>query len=307
MSSRTGLLSPRYALAGVILAAVAVRADDGWRPLFDGRDFEGWTTFMAAPPPETDVPGLKRDDKGNYLEPIGSNRDPLHVFTIETVDGGPAIHVSGAGFGVMTTNETFANFCLRMQVKWGEKKWGYKRTTHAALDAGLLYYARGPAGIDHLTWPRCLEFQIQEKDFGDLFALGMTEATGKAHIVPDTINGHPTKSYFYDPNGAPTVFVARAPIGNRLRRIEDMEQPHGEWNTLDLVCLGDSSIHIVNGKVVNRLYHARIPDGSSMATLDSGQICLQTEGGEVYYRDIEVRPITAIPAEYAEKTSGLQN
>ncbi len=301
------MLSPRYALAGVILAAVAVRADDGWRPLFDGRDFEGWTTFMAAPPPETDVPGLKRDDKGNYLEPIGSNRDPLHVFTIETVDGGPAIHVSGAGFGVMTTNETFANFRLRMQVKWGEKKWGYKRTTHAALDAGLLYYARGPAGIDHLTWPRCLEFQIQEKDFGDLFALGMTEATGNAHIVPDTINGHPIKSYFYDPNGAPTVFVARAPIGNRLRRIEDMEQPHGEWNTLDLVCLGDSSIHIVNGKVVNRLYHARIPDGSSMATLDSGQICLQTEGGEVYYRDIEVRPITAIPAEYAEKTSGLQN
>jgi hypothetical protein len=80
-----------------------------------------------------------------------------------------------------------------------------------------------------------------------------------------------------------------------------MEQPHGEWNTLDLVCLGDSSIHIVNGKVVNRLYHARIPDGPAMATLDSGQICLQTEGGEVYYRGIEVRPVAAIPPEYAER------
>ena len=291
----------------MILGSVVMRADDGWRPLFDGRDFEGWTTFMAAPPPETDVPGLKRDAKGNYLEPIGSNRDPLRVFTIETVDGSPAIHVSGAGFGVMTTNETFANFHVRMQVKWGERKWGYKRTTHAALDAGLLYFARGPAGIDHLTWPRCLEFQIQEKDFGDLFALGMTEATGNARILSDTVNGHRIRSYFYDPNGAPAVFVARAPIGNRLRRIEDMEQPHGEWNTLDLVCLGDSSIHIVNGRVVNRLYHARIPDGSAMATLDSGQICLQTEGGEVYYRGIEIQPIAAIPAEYAEKTAGLQN
>ena len=291
----------RPLVSGLLFASGALRADDGWRPLFDGRDFEGWTTFMAAPPPETDVPGLKRDDRGNYLEPIGSNRDPLRVFTIETVDGSPAIHVSGAGFGVMTTNETFANFQLRMQVKWGEKKWGYKRTTHAALDAGLLYFARGPAGIDHLTWPRCLEFQIQEKDFGDLFALGMTEATGNARIVPDTINGRRIRSYFCDPNGAPTVFVARAPIGNRLRRIEDMEQPHGEWNTLDLVCLGDSSIHIVNGKVVNRLYHARIPDGPAMATLDSGQICLQTEGGEVYYRGIEVRPVAAIPPEYAER------
>jgi hypothetical protein len=293
--------SSRYLISGMFLTTLALGADEGWRPLFNGRDFAGWSTFMAAPPPETDVPGLKRDEKGAYLEPIGFNRDPLHVFIIETVDGRPAIHVSGAGFGVLTTDETFANFHLRMQVKWGEKKWGYKRTTHAALDAGLLYFARGPAGIDHATWPRCLEFQIQEKDFGDLFALGMTEVTGNTRIVPDTVNGRQTKTYFYDPRGTPIVFVAKPPIGNRLRRIEDMEQPHGEWNTLDLVCFGDSSIHIVNGKVVNRLYHAQIPDGSALTTLDSGQICLQTEGGEVYYRDIEVQPITAVPAEFAEK------
>jgi hypothetical protein len=295
------MISYRYLISGMFLTTFALGSDEGWRPLFDGRDFAGWSTFMAAPPPETDVPGLKRDDKGAYLEPIGFNRDPLHVFVIETVDGRPAIHVSGAGFGVLTTDETFANFHLRMQVKWGEKKWGYKRTTHAALDAGLLYFSRGPAGIDHDTWPRCLEFQIQEKDFGDLFALGMTQVTGNTRIVRDAVNGRQTRSYFYDPNGAPTVFVAKPPIGNRLRRIEDMEQPHGEWNTLDLVCLGDSSIHIVNGRVVNRLYHAQIPDGSALATLDSGQICLQTEGGEVYYRDIEIRPITAVPAEFAEK------
>ena len=81
--------------------------------------------------------------KGNYLEPIGFNRDPLHVFAVETVDGEPAIHVSGAGFGVMTTDASFGNFHLRMQVKWGEKKWGYKRTGHAALDAGPPLFLRG--------------------------------------------------------------------------------------------------------------------------------------------------------------------
>jgi hypothetical protein len=288
---------PRMLVSGVLLAAPLLRADDGWRPLFNGRDLTGWSTFMAAPPPETDVPGLKRDAKGTYLEPIGFNRDPLKVFTIETVDGQPAIHVSGAGFGVMTTDESFANFHVRLQVKWGEKKWGYKRATHAALDAGLLYFARGPAGIDHLTWPRCLEFQIQEKDFGDLFALGMTQVVGNARVVSDTVNGHPTKFYFYDPAGAPTTFVAKRPIGNRCRRSEDMENPHGEWNTLDLICLGDSSIHIVNGRVVMRLQHAQSADG---LTLDSGQLCLQTEGGEVYYRNVEIQPITAVPPEYAE-------
>lgn len=254
---------------------------------------------MAAPPPETEVPGLKRDEKGNYLEPIGFDRDPLHVFAIESVEGRSAIHVSGAGFGVMTTHDSFGNFHLRMQVKWGEKKWGYKRTTHAALDAGLLYFAQGPAGVDHLTWPRCLEFQIQEKDFGDLFALGMTEVTGTARTVREIIHDRAVSTYFYDPQGTPTVFVGRRPIGNRCRRVEDNEQPHGEWNTIDLICLGDSSVHVVNGKVVNRLQHARMPTPSGLVTLDSGQICLQTEGGEVFYRDIEIQPVTAIPPEFA--------
>jgi hypothetical protein len=286
-------------LAAFQFGTIHLQGADGWRPLFNGRDLSGWSTFMAAPPPETDVPGLKRDAKGTYLEPVGFNRDPLHVFTVETVDGRPAIHVSGAGFGVMSTDESFGNFHLRMQVKWGEKKWGYKRASHAALDAGLLYFARGPAGIDHLTWPRCLEFQIQEKDFGDLFALGQTEATGNVRIVQKAANGRPVKAYFYDPQGTPIVFVARAPIGNRCRRSDDLELPHGEWNTLDLICLGDSSIHVVNGTVVNRLQHARMPTAAGLVTLDSGQICLQTEGGEVYYRDIEIQPITAVPAEFA--------
>jgi hypothetical protein len=296
---------PRYLISGMFLAAVALHAEDTWRPLFNGKDLAGWSMFMAAPPPETDVPGLKRDDKGNYLEPVGFNRDPLHVFNVKLVDGKPAIYVTGAGFGVITTDESFSNFHLRLQVKWGEKKWGYKLATHAALDAGLLYFSRGPAGVDHITWPRCLEFQIQEKDFGDLYALGLTEVSGNARIVQDTApNGRQVKTYFHDPKGTPIVFVARAPIGNRLRRTDDMELPHGEWNTLDLVCFGDTSIHIVNGKVVNRLYHAQIPDGKGgLVTLDSGQICLQTEGGEVYYRDIQIQPITEIPVEYAEKSN----
>ncbi len=289
---------PRSVLAAVLLAASPLGAAP-WRPLFNGTDLAGWSMFMAAPPPETDVPGLKRDAKGTYLEPVGFNRDPLHVFRIEQVDGQPAIHVSGAGFGVITTDESFGNFHLRMQVKWGEKIWGYKKTTHAPLDAGLLYFARGPAGVDHITWPRSLEFQIQEKDFGDLYTLGMTEATASARVVPETVNGRQVNLYTYDPAGKPTVFVGRRPIGNRCRRTADLEKPHGEWNTLDLFCLGDSSVHVVNGQAVNRIQHARMPTAGGLVTLDSGQICLQTEGGEVYYRAIEIQPISAIPAEYA--------
>lgn len=81
---------------------------------------------MARPDRTWDVPGLKRDATGNYLEPIGKNRDPLKVFVIEIVDGRPAIHVSGQGFSVITTAAMFVDFHLRLQVKWGDRRWGAK-------------------------------------------------------------------------------------------------------------------------------------------------------------------------------------
>ena len=82
-------------------------------------------------------------------------------------------------------------------------------------------------------------------------------------------------------------------------KLLDAEKPKGEWNTLELVCLGGDSVHIVNGTVVMRLHHAQRLDGAAPAPLTSGQISLQTEGAEVYYRNVEIRPISAIPAEFA--------
>ncbi len=270
-------------------------AETDWRPLFNGRDLSGWKTFMTRPDPSWEVPGLKRDAAGRYLEFIGKNNDPLNVFNIETVDGGPVIHITGQGFGVMTTNESFGNFHVRLQVKWGERKWGYK--LNAPRDSGLLYFVHGEPGFDHETWPRSIEFQIQEHDMGDLYSLG-------AQI---TVNARPEKApdgrtlYHYDPVGPPTLFTQKPPVGNRCVRLEDAEKPHGEWNTLELICFNGDSIHIVNGKVVMRLHHAERLDGASPAPITAGQICLQTEGAEVYYRHVEIQPITAVPAEWAER------
>jgi Domain of Unknown Function (DUF1080) len=278
------------ALALFSLAAPSLmRAVEPWMPLFNGRDFSGWETYLAAPPPETVVPGLRRDGNGKYLDPIGKDTDPLKVFTVTTADGGPVIHISGAGFGVLMSRESFSNFELRLQVRWGERKWGYK--INAARDSGLLYFAKGPAGVDHATWPSCLEFQIQEHDFGDLFTLGATTVSAPAR--------QEGRLWIYDPSGAPTQFVSRRPIGGRCARMADNEKPHGEWNTLELVCVGDRSVHVVNGKVVMRLNGAKLQEGATLVPLDSGRVCLQTEGAEVEFRDIEVRPIAAMPLEFA--------
>ena len=295
----TPMITLRSLLGRAALALCAINglvaADTGWRPLFNGRDLGGWDTFLARPDQSWEVPGMTRDSNGRYTEAIGLNRDPLHVFNIETVDGHPAIHITGQGFGTMTTKESFGNFHLRLQVKWGEKKWGYK--LKSPRDCGLLYFVHGQPGAIHETWPRSIEFQIQEHDTGDLWALG-AQITVKAK--PTTVNGKPL--YLYDPTGTPTLFAEKPPIGNRCVKLGDPEKSNGEWNTLDLICLNGDSIYAVNGQVVMRLHHAERLDGPAPAPLTEGQLSLQTEGAEVFYRDVEVKPITAVPAEFAEKS-----
>jgi len=84
-------------------------------------------------------------------------------------------------------------------------------------------------------------------------------------------------------------------------RLVDAEKPKGEWNTLELICLNGNSIHVVNGRVVMRLGRAQRLDGVEPASLASGRISLQTEGAEVFYRHVEIRPITEIPIEFAAR------
>jgi hypothetical protein len=275
---------------GLLLAQIALAADNAWQPLFNGKDLSGWDTeMMNIPDPRWDVPGLQRDTNGVYLEALGKNRDPLHVFTVTNLDGTPAIHVSGQGFGVIMTRATFTNVHVRLEIKWGDRKWGKK--IGKPFDTGLLYFCHSEAGVADRTWPRSFEFQICQNEFGDLYALG-SQIT-----VPARKDGN---LWRYDPSGANTLFLQKRPIGNHCAHIVDPEKPKGEWNTIDLFTFNGDSIHVVNGIVVMRLHNAQRLDGGAPAPINSGKLSLQTEGGECFFRNVEVQNITEIPPEFAE-------
>ncbi len=279
----------------LLLPVSSVLAAGEWRPLFNGRDLGGWETFLGKPHASAEVPGLQRDAKGAYTEAIGRDRDPLGNFTVATVEGRPAIHISGQGFGYMATRENFGNYHLRLQFKWGVKKWPPR--DQAVRDSGLLYHVHGEPAQSSGVWPASVELQIQEKDCGDLYAI-VTRVTvpARSFTAPDN-----KTLYQYDPAAAPVDFKQEKPIGNRCVRLADFEKPVGEWNTIELICVGGDSIHIVNGHVVMRLKDARrVGEGGAWLPLAAGRIALQTEGAEIFYRDVEMRPVTAVPAEYKE-------
>ncbi|MDR1009702.1 MAG: DUF1080 domain-containing protein [Opitutaceae bacterium] len=281
-------------LVATLALPILSHAQEQWRPLFNGTDFTGWESYLAEPLAKSDVPGFERNAKGNYTKHIGLNSDPLQVFTIVLADGQPAIRISGEGYGVLGTTESFSNYHLRLEFKWGEKN-------HAAAgrprNGGLMYHAHGEYGEWSKRWKSALQFQVCEATCGDFIVMG--GATGTINVKPD---GNP-KSPQYDPTsaGQPALIDVTAPNKGRCTRSENFEKPLGEWNTFEVFAAGDKAVHVVNGHVVARMEKTarKLKDGST-EPLTGGQIQLQLELAEEFFRNIEIRAITAIPAEYAE-------
>ena len=267
------------------VSARAVRVQGPWTPLFNGRDLTGWDTWLGKPHKLTDVPGLARNDQGEYAQPIGLNEDPRGVFSIVQVDGAPAVRISGETYGGLITREEHADYHLRFEFKWGTKRWPPRE--QAVRDTGCCYHSVGPNDASYGFWMKSFEFQIQEGDCGDFYSLAGVIADAEA-VARNP--GDPKSDLVYT-KGAPTAVG----LTRRIIKVPDNERPTGQWNTVDLYCLGQTSVHVVNGTANMKLTGLRHRVENRELPLTKGRIQLQSEAAEVFYRNIAIRRITELP------------
>lgn len=272
-----------FAAATALICLSASFVPVKMKSIFNGRDLRGWDVYIG---PLYD--SVKKDFAG---DPIGLNKDPNQVFTVVQEDGKPAIRISGENFGGISTQEEFSNYHLRLEFKWGKLKWNPKR--NAKRDSGILYHAVGPHAADWLFWMRSQEFQIQEGDCGDYWGCG-----GAFADIPATKQGE--NKFIYAADAPLLTFRDKGPNGRNCIKRADTEKPSGEWNTIDLYCVGDTSVHMVNGKVVMVLYKLRQPENNGDKPLTKGKIQIQSEGAEVFYRNLEVEEISGLPKKFME-------
>jgi hypothetical protein len=247
--------------------------------LFNGKDLTGWDTYLG---PAFDTVTGKFDS----LSAKGLNNDPDKAFSVVEEDGEPALRVSGNGFGGIATKDEFENYHLTLQFKWGSQKFHNRKDK--PRDSGILYHAVGPFDAGYGNWMCSQEFQIQEGDCGDYWSIA-----GSTIDIPAV--GQQEEQYVYDPTAELVTFSYTSAAGKRCRKKPDGEKSTGEWNTVDIYCLGDSSVHIINDVVVMKLYHSRRPDNGGEIPMTRGKIELQTEGAEVFYRHIQLEPISKFP------------
>jgi hypothetical protein len=200
-----------------------------------------------------------------FLTSTGLNADPGHVFQVEN----GIIHVSGKEMGYIVTKQEYKNYYLRAEFKWGEGTFGQR--AGQARDSGILYNIQGPSKV----WPRSVEFQINEGCTGDFWMTDGAALTGKGGTRVTGPAGSAMKIDRFNKGEFKNVTGFRDPTN-------ELEKPHGEWNVVELVNRDGHVWQYVNGKLAN--------EGTDAFPL-SGKILFQSEGAEVFFRDIKLFPL----------------
>src|SRR4051812_45669357 len=154
------------ALAGLSSACVASAAEPvaivprEVIKIFNGKDLSNFTTW----------------------ETKHGREDPDKVFTVvDQIDGAPAIRCSGKYFGGILTKESYTNYRLVAEFRWGVVTWEPRKDR--ARDSGILLHCRGEEGAYAKdfkgAWMQSVEFQIIEGGTGDII------------LVPGYVRGQP--------------------------------------------------------------------------------------------------------------------
>lgn len=271
------LLMPSLLLA-VCLPVPVVSASGAMR-LFNGRDLTGFTTWLAD---------TKRED-------------PRGVFSV--VDG--AIRISGEGLGYLSTVEEYGNYRLRAEFKWGAKNWPYGDRTGKARDSGIFLHSTGPDGNSHDgggAFKAAIECNLFQGATGDLLLIRGTDESGKLiapRLTASVADGRDANGWYTWQRSGREQTIERWGRLNwsgksrdwrdvtDFRGERDVERAPGEWNRVECLCEGGGIRIALNGATVNE---------SRDVWPQRGRILFQCEGSEVYFRNVELEPVTAKPA-----------
>jgi hypothetical protein len=240
-----------------------------WTPLFNGRDLAGWSFYQD---------GIGHVDSTNA---VVVERGVIHML-------GPRHTGSDRpGFGHIATIREYGDYHLRLQYKFGERR--FEPRLLAKRNSGVLYHMFPETDR---VWPNSVEFQLEESDVGDAILINTRCWPG------NDLGGTPAwpEQVSFGSRVTFTVAEPRPAIERQhLHKNGDFERQLA-WNTVELIASGDKAAQLVNGRIVNTLYELvgqDVHDRNVYRPLTRGRIGLELEGAEVFFRNVEIRPLQA--------------
>lgn len=276
----------------LVTISSCTKQDEGWTNLLD-HELSQWDNYLSYRHKEGYNGDQPKDEQGNLIEPIGANEDEYGVFTVIEENNEQVLRVSGEIYGCVSTKQEYENYHFRLKVKWGQDI--YPPREKLLKDSGILYHSIGPNGAEYWrSWMMSQEFQIMQGHLGDYWSQATSVIDIRAYPPEYTMSAVADKSQ-------PFLSIGSGEdLGGYCMRSANFEKPQGEWNTLELICFEGKSLHIVNGEVVMILQNSRYKKDGQQIPMTKGKIQLQSEAAEVFYKDIQIRGLEAMPEEYSQ-------
>jgi hypothetical protein len=163
----------------------------------------------------------------------------------------------GEPLGFLSSKQSYTSFSLVVEWRWAP---GTVVAKEKPPNSGVLLRVNGePRGI-----PRAYEAQLRSGDAGDLYGFWGMRLTGD----PARARGRAGDPALGDMSG--------------VAKVQGAENAVGEWNRYEIVLDGTRLEVSVNGKAVN---------SAVAADVLAGPIGLQSEGGEIHFRKVELTPL----------------
>lgn len=163
----------------------------------------------------------------------------------------------GEPLGCLHTKASYQDFELSLEWRWAPG-------TEPGNSGVLLRIAALPVSGEPVSFlPKCVEAQLKHGDAGDLYG-----------FFGASLNG--------DPDRLKTVESQKIGTYQALPKLRALEKAPGEWNRYEIRVDGAEVTVTMNGELVN--------EGRGLEEL-AGPIGLQSEGGEIHFRNIELRDL----------------
>ena len=246
--------------------SLPVLAEDGFVPLFNGKDLSGWKSIRDE----------KKKGSGSFS--VDADAKAMHVYK-KAKDG------EKQPIDCLYTEKKYSSYILKMEYKWLDRRFPPRET--ADRDAGLLFHVHGDMSK---IWPNCLEMQLGESD---ATKTKNRYLTGDLWVIGKDLEAMNSKEgrFFYKPE-APLVSVGKGKGYDYSYATVNVEKDHGEWNEITLtVRAGKEAIFELNGQVVNKISDMTTLEDGKRVPMASGHIALQAEYAELLYRNIVIKEL----------------
>lgn len=252
----------RLQVLGILVFALSVaeseaqqpftKADSGWVPLFNGKDFEGIYGRL-------------------YGQPVTETPDPSWIIQFPGTDTA-VIRGSNTGKqGNIGTKKTYSHY--RMRVEYRHDVAG------GTNNAGITYHTDESKPRMANNWPFSIECQMMQQESGSAYSIAMLGFNTRA-------NGGT-----YAPTGGAEVTGCATGCNRRNYNANPIIRGGTTWQEMEIIVRGsDTAWHLVKDQVVFKLWNLRVRtnSGGDGEKISSGTLGLQAEGSLINYRRWEI-------------------